>query len=64
MATISECRYRWLRVPATRHQALEKNRFRGFLLPELKPEMSFVEAAGGKSQRKTGGIGCDVMTQL
>jgi hypothetical protein len=36
MATISECRYRWLRVPATKHQTLENLSFsRAFLLRNL-----------------------------
>ncbi len=30
--------------------------FKGFLLSGFSPENSFVEAAGGKSQRKIGGV--------
>src|SRR6266851_2533105 len=57
IATISECRYRWLRVPATRHQALENiDVFKGFLLSRIWPAISLVEAARGKSQRKFGGV--------
>jgi len=57
MATISECRYRWLRVPATRHQAIENiDVFKGLMLSRIWPAISLVEAARGKSQRKFGGV--------
>src|ERR1700730_4249337 len=64
-ATISECRYRWWRVPATRHQALENTAFsRAFRCREFGKQYSFVEAAGGKSQRKDDGVTRNVEIKL
>jgi hypothetical protein len=68
MSTISECRYRWLRLPATSQQALENVMFsRAFCCLDLARNFvrgSAVEAGGGKSQRKIDGVGRDVTTQL
>ena|ERR1700687_4028422 len=51
MATISECRYRWLLVPATSQQTSRKHFvFEDSLLSEFLLEVSLVEAAGRKPQ--------------
>jgi hypothetical protein len=48
-------------IPATSQQDLENTLF---LSPEFWSEISFAEAAKGKSQRKIDGVARDVMTQL
>jgi hypothetical protein len=50
-------------IPATRHQALENMMFSGtFCCPNFELK-SLVEASGGKSKRKIGGVRRDVTTQ-
>lgn len=52
-------------IPATSHQTLENIMFSGaFCCREFGQLCSFVEAAGGKSQRKFGGITRDMATKF